>query len=129
MTTISPILQQTWGGEESWGNSAPHDARWSTLLASGCREGVELTRAWNILTKEAQEAANWLGEDVEHVFTVPLAGIGEGSVTGNTRGRIVAAREKSRALLLAKALALYQPRKQDQSWHGNRETRFLQHGC
>ena len=70
-----------------------------------------MTRAWNILTKEAQEAANWLGEDVEHVFTVPLAGIGEGSVTGKTRGEIVAAREKSRALLLAKALALYQPRK------------------
>ena len=47
---------------------------------------MELTRAWNILTSEAQEAANWLGKDVEHVFTVPLAGVGEGSVTGKTRG-------------------------------------------
>ena len=111
MATISPILQQSWGGAECWGDSAPSDARWSTLLASGCREGVELTRAWDILTREAQEASNWLGEDMAHVFTVPLAGIGEGSVSGKTRGDIVTAREKSRALLLSKALALYQPRK------------------
>ena len=111
MATISPILQQSWGGAECWGDSAPSDARWTTLLASGCREGVELTRAWNILTREAQEASTWLGEDMAHVFTVPLAGIGGGSVSGKTRGDIVTAREKFKALLLSKALALYQPRK------------------
>ena len=111
MVTISPILQQTWGGAECWGSGAPTDTRWTTLLSSGCREGEELTRAWNILTKEAQEAADWLGIEVEQVFTVPLVGIGEGSITGKTRGEIVTAREKTRAQLLSKALSMFQPRK------------------
>ena len=35
----------------------------------------------------------------------------EGSVTGGTRGKIVAAREKTQALLLEKALSELRPRK------------------
>ena len=66
-----------------------------------------MRRAWEILTSEAREAADWLDSEVEHVFSVPIAGIGEGSVTGKTRGEIVSAREKTRALLLTKALAQY----------------------
>ena len=48
---------------------------------------------------------------MDHVFTVPLEGIGEGSVTGKTRGDIVTAREKTRAQLLTKALSEHLPRK------------------
>ena len=75
-----------------------------------------MTRAWDMLVREAREAAEWLGSETEHVFTVPLAGLGEGSVTGKTRGEIVSAREKTRALLLAKALSIYQPRKARPVW-------------
>ena len=111
MGTISPLLVGTWGGVECWGNGAPKESRWSSVLGSGCREGAELTRAWNMLTKEATEASEWLGVETEHVFTIPLPGLGEGSVTGKTRGEIVTAREKIRAQLLSKALTMYQPRK------------------
>ena len=52
-----------------------------------------------------------MGIEVEQVFTVPLVGIGEGSITGKTRGEIVTAREKTRAQLLSKALSMFQPRK------------------
>ena len=41
-------------------------------MRSGCREGVEMTRAWNMLTSEAREAAEWLGVEIEHVFTLFL---------------------------------------------------------
>ena len=111
MGTISPLLVRTWGGAECWGNGAPKQSRWSAVLRLGCREGVELTRAWDLLTREAREASEWLGVETEHVFTIPIVGLGEGSVTGKTRGDIVTAREKVRAQLLTKALSVYQPRR------------------
>ena len=49
----------------------------------------ELRRAWDQLRLEARDSAAWLGTDVEHVFTVELEGVGEGSVTGKTRGEII----------------------------------------
>ena len=76
MNTISPLLVRTWGGAECWGNGAPKQTRWSAVLSSGCREGVELTRAWDIMTREAREASEWLGVETEHVFTIPIAGLG-----------------------------------------------------
>ena len=54
-----------------------------------------MTRAWEILTAEATEAAEWLGTEVEKVFTGSLAGLGDGSVSGKTRGEITSAREKT----------------------------------
>ena len=48
---------------------------------------------------------------MEPVFLTPLTGIGEGSVTGKTRGEIVTAREKTRAQLLNKALSMHHPQK------------------
>ena len=116
MQTISPILVQSWGGADSWGTGATLTSRWSTVLSSGCREGEEMRRAWDTLTREAREAAEWLGSDVEQVFSVPLAGLGEGSVSGKTRGDIVSAREKTRAQVLTKALSLYMPRKARPAW-------------
>ena len=50
------------------------------------------------------------------MFTIPLVGIGEGSVSGDTRGEMVSAREKTRALLLAKALSLHRPKKARPAW-------------
>ena len=116
MKDISPIMVNTWGGTESWGAEAPTASRWSAVLESGCREGVELERAWEILTREARESADWLGTQVDPVFSVPLSGLGDGSVSGNTRGDIVAARERTRAQLLTKALSLYLPKKARPAW-------------
>ena len=75
-----------------------------------------MERAWEILTREASEAAQWLGTEIDPVFSSPLPALGNGSVTGKTRGEIVAAIEKTRAQLLSKALALYLPRKARPAW-------------
>ena len=45
------------------------------------------------------------------MFTLPITGIGDGSIKGDTRTEIVSARERTRAQLLSKALSLYQPKK------------------
>ena len=116
MKEISPILINTWGGAETWGTDAPVATRWSKVLESGCREGKEMERAWEILTREATEAAQWLGTQVDPVFSTPLPALGDGSVTGKTRGEIVATIEKTRAQLLSKALALYMPKKARPAW-------------
>ena len=75
-----------------------------------------MKRAWEILTREASEAAQWLGTEIDPGFSSPLPALGNGSVTGKTRGEIVAAIEKTRAQLLSKALALYLPRKARPAW-------------
>ena len=116
MYKISPILTSTWGGEERWGVGANIDERWKTLLDSGCLEATELNRAWASLALEARESADWLGIETEHVFTVSLPGLGEGSVDGTTRGDIVTARERTRAKLLSKALDEYTPKKARPAW-------------
>ena len=61
------------------------------------------------MTAKATKSAEWLGIEVEHVFTVPVSGIGEGSIKGETRSDIVSAREKIRAQLLLKSLTLRLP--------------------
>ena len=35
------------------------------MLNSGCREGEELKRVWNLLKLEEEQAATWLGEEVQ----------------------------------------------------------------
>ena len=72
------------------------------MLGSGCREGQELRQVWDRLKEEAEEASHWLLSDVEEVFVTGIEGVGAGSVSGETRRRIVEAREKTRSLLLTK---------------------------
>ena len=60
---------------------------------------------------EAVEAAEWLGEEVMEVFQVREEGVGCGSVTGETRGKLVQAREQTRAKLLIKALEQFRRQK------------------
>ena len=55
---ICPPLADLGGGEEVVGT------RWSKLLATGRRAARELERAWQILTREAKEISDYLGEDV-----------------------------------------------------------------
>ena len=109
-------MTSIWGGEERWGPTASIDDRWSTLLDSDCTEAVELRRAWERPTSEAKLSADYLGIEIEHVFTVELQCLGEGSVSGGTRGEIIAARERTRAKLLSKALDQYTPKKARPAW-------------
>ena len=116
MGDISPIMTGTWGGVECWGEGRDIMTRWRTVLSSGCKEGVEMRKAWDSLTQEANESAEWLGKEAEEVFTVPVAALGMGSVSGETRGKIVGAREKTRALLLEKSLDEHRPKRDRPAW-------------
>ena len=86
------------------------------MLQSGCREGIELRGVWSDMCAEAVEAAGWLGEEVSEVFLVREEGVGCGSVTGETRGKLVEAREKTRAKLLIQALEQFRPQKARPVW-------------
>ena len=78
--------------------------RWGPLLQSGCRTGVELARAWELIQVEARGLVNFLEEELEGTLGVEVTGVGEGSVTGSTRKKVVEQREKLRGAVLSKAL-------------------------
>ena len=73
------------------------------------------------MTAEAIKSAERLSIEVEHVFTVPVSGIGEGSVKGETRSEIVSTREKTRAQLCPYTYH----RRQDQHGRGVKGTSFF----
>ena len=84
--------------------------RWKPLVDSGCRTGVELVRAWDLLQGEARGMAEFLGEELEGSLAVPVIGMGEGSVNGSTRKKVTEQREKLRGSVLGKALGLHHDR-------------------
>ena len=116
MSDIAPLMEGVWGGAECWGDGADTGTRWRVLLQSGCREGLELRRVWSHLCAEAVEASDLLGEEVKEVFQVREEGVGCGSVTGETRGKVVEAREMTRAKLLKQALEQFRPQKAWPVW-------------
>ena len=113
---ICPQLGDAWGGEECWGERAPKEERWRKVLDSGCAEGTELRRVWGRLFREAQLTAAWLGEEVPPVLATPLLGLGDGSVTGATRGKVITAVENLRAKALDKALQEVRPKSTRAAW-------------
>jgi len=86
---------EVWGSEECWGEEAAVEDRWRIVLSSGCSEGAELRRLWERLQREARVSADWLGEEVPGVLNTPVQGVGEGSVSGAIRGRVVQATENT----------------------------------
>ena len=116
MKEICLALFPIFGGDECWGDGSPTETRWQVTLNSGCQVGVEMKRSWDKLTREAREASHWLDRDVEGVFDVSLEGFGGGSVSGQTRGLIVSAREKTRYLLLEKYLSEHRPKRDRPAW-------------
>jgi hypothetical protein len=116
MSEIGPIMEAVWGGVECWGDRVDTGTRWRVVLQSGCREGREIRKVWTELCAEAVEVAAWLGEDVKEVFQVREEGVGCGSVTGETRGKIVEAREMTRSKLLIRALEEFRPQKARPVW-------------
>ena len=107
---ICPPLAQLWGGEECWGEEADPSQRWRVVLSSGCREGEEVRRVWSTLQGEARASADFLGEEVPSILASPVEGIGDGSTSGETRGKVVTAMEHLRSKVLSKVLTGVRPR-------------------
>ena len=78
--------------------------RWQILLASGCRTGQELREAWDTLQKEAKAMSEFLGANLEEPLCTPTEGLGEGSLDGTTRKRILEQMEMLKGSVLTKAL-------------------------
>ena len=113
---ICPMMEDTWGGEDCWGEVALVQNRWRKVLASGCNEGQELHRAWTRIQTEGRNAAEWLGEDVPSVLDTPVEGVGDGSVSGATRKRVVEQVENMRAKVLEKSLSDVRPKTTRAAW-------------
>ena len=92
------------------GDMSDVNRRWGPLLDSGCRTGVELARAWEIIQTEARGLVDFLGEELEGTLAVEVTGVGQGSVNGRTRKKVVEEREKLRGAVLVKALENYPDR-------------------
>ena len=80
--------------------------RWAPLLASGSRLGAEVARAWEATKAEAQQSCAFLEKDLPEVFSPEAEGFGQGS-SGETRQRIIEARESLLAGLVEKGLSLH----------------------
>ena len=110
-------MEGAWGGRECWGGVADSDTRWRVVLQSGCREGRELREVWSKLKREAVESADWLGREVEEVFIPSVEGVGDGSISGETRGKIVKARLEPEHFFLSSLLPSIGLRKPGLSGH------------
>ena len=81
------------------------------MINSGCKEGQELTRAWGQIRIEAAQCCAYLGEELPSVLAATAFTIGKDSVSGETRGLVVEAREKLRAKSLKKLMSEVRYRK------------------
>ena len=103
---LTPVL----GGMRDSGH------RWRDLLASGCRTGAEMERAWTLLREEASESSQFLERDIGGPLRVEVEGAGEGRVDGSTRRMITAWLEDTRAAVLKKALEDHQDQSARPVW-------------
>ena len=113
---VCPQLAESFGGEECWGEAVPTEDRWRVVLASGCTVGQELKRSWGRIRIEAFRSAEYIAEDVPEVLSSLVQGLGNGSVSGETRKKVVEARENVRAKVLQKALSEVRPRSVRPAW-------------
>ena len=81
------------------------DKRWQQLLQSGCRTAQEFSASWVVLQEEARECSVFLGQELDGHLAVPVEGVGEGSVDGSTRRKVVQQREELRGAVLEHALS------------------------
>jgi hypothetical protein len=101
---ICPQLADQMGGEECFGEEAAGENRWRVMLASGCREGEELRRVWNLMKTEEQQAATWLDVEVQENLSAQVESVGGTSCDGSTRGKVSEERDKTWANLIRKGL-------------------------
>ena len=64
-------------------------------MDSGCEEGRELQRVWGRIKLEVAQCCSLLGEELPEVIETTTVGIGGGSVSGATRGKVVEAKRTS----------------------------------
>ena len=74
------------------------------MLNSGCREGFELKRVWTKMRLEEEQAATWLGIEMQENLSVRVESVGGSSCDGSTRGKISEERDKTWAKLIVKGL-------------------------
>ena len=126
---LRPQLADLWGGPECWGEGASKEDRWRQVLASGSRAGQEMIRVWDGLQQEKQQVFRWLGGEEPKVLACGVEGIGDGSVSGETRRRLTEARENWRAKVLTKKLRRCGLRQQGRPGPGGRGIGCPRHGC
>ena len=109
-------IEQTvpyYGGEKGVCQPLAHmmgedlQTRWQPLLQSGLPTGREVAKAWNKLQQENSDCSQYLREEASGQLTFPVEGMGDGSVDGSTRAKVVEEREELRAKVLKQALADY----------------------
>ena len=103
-TSSISIVPDTFPVEECFGEEAADDQRWRVMLESGSREGAELRRVWQTLKEEEQQAAVWLGREVQESLSVQVESVGGNSCDGSTRGKISEEGDKTWANLITKSL-------------------------
>ena len=101
---ICPQLAELLGGEECFGEEANGEQRWRVMLESGSREGEELRKVWDLLKLEEEQAAGWLGEEVQENLSSQVESVGGTSCDGSTRGKVSEERDKTWAKLIVKGL-------------------------
>ena len=84
------------------------ETRYGPLIESGARTGRELATMWEGMVREVREGTAYLGRELEEgPFSVPVAGVGEGSTSGATRKLLVRAREELRLEVMERAISLH----------------------
>ena len=101
---VCPQLADVTGGEECFGEDAPGEGRWRVMLNSGCREGEELRRVWTKMKLEEEQAATWLGIEVQENLSLNVESVGGPSTDGSTRGKVSEERDKTWAKLIVRGL-------------------------
>ena len=93
-TGLCPALGHWLGGDECFGQGMPSDTRWQVLISSGTRLGLEYREAWEALKLDAEQCAEWVGDELEGGLAVPVSGAGMGCNTGATRKVVMEQMEK-----------------------------------
>ena len=114
MATL-PALKEVMGGEDTWGEDANPAYRLAPFLSSNQREAAELKGAWRRLQQEAEEAARYLGEEVEGPLASQLEEVALVDESCS-RQNIVEAREQIRGKLLLLALERHPDRTARPVW-------------
>ena len=109
------------------GDFKENNSRWTRLIQSGCRTGLEFLNSWNSMQREVQECATFLNKEGDPgPLHAAVEGAGDGREDGGTRRLIVQQRE-----LLRAAVQLYQDtliQRRGRLWPGQTETSYAQLG-
>ena len=109
--------------EDVIGDFKENNSRWTKLIQSGCRTGVEFQNSWNTMKREVQQCSSFLNkaEGAGPLYR-SVEGAGDGREDGGTRRLIVQQREELRAAVLTEALSRYpDPKKRQVVAWANRD--------